>query len=250
MEIKEYNYAELAEFYDHLEFNTTDGSEINEFLDQFFKKNNIKSVLDITCGTGAQAIFLDKKGYKVTASDLSKEMITVAKKKYPKLDFKQGDIRTSKHGEFDAVISIFNAIGHLSKKDFERAVNNIGENLGGGGYYIFDIFNLDFMRHGFLKHEFIDTAKEVDGKKFVRFNKPTFDEENGIMHMHQKTYIQEGNNKPKIAKEDWDMQIYSSEQLKEILERNGFEVINFLNIDGTKFDKKNSLFVLTITKKK
>ena len=77
MEIKEYDYAKLAEFYDSLEFSKSD-SGTNNFLNEFFKKNKIKSVLDITCGTGAQAIFLDKKGYDVTASDLNNDELTYA----------------------------------------------------------------------------------------------------------------------------------------------------------------------------
>tara|TARA_Y100000034_G_scaffold120563_1_gene163622 strand:+ start:545 stop:1291 length:747 start_codon:yes stop_codon:yes gene_type:complete len=248
--MKDYDYDRLAGFYDDLEF-SKDNSKINKLLDEFFKKNKVKSVLDITCGTGAQVIFLDKKGYDVVASDLSEGMLDIAKKKYPKLEWHQGDIRNAKYGEFDAVISIFNAIGHLSKKDFEKAILNIKDNLRKGGFYIFDIFNLDFMRNGgFIDHEFIDTAKEIDGKKFVRFNKNEFDSKNGIMKMNQRTYIQEGFSEPEILKEKWDMQIYTSDDLKEILERNGFEVVQSVNIDGTKFDKQKGLFILTIARKK
>ncbi|MDD5192265.1 MAG: class I SAM-dependent methyltransferase [Candidatus Nanoarchaeia archaeon] len=247
--MKDYNYATQAEYYDIVEGNTN-VKDFNNILNKLLKKYNIKSVLDITCGTGAQAIFLDKEGYKVTASDFSKEMIAIAQKKYPKLDFKQGDIRNAKYGKFDAVISIFNAIGHLSKPDFGKAIRNITNNLKTGGIYIFDIFNLDFMKHGFIKEEFIDTLKEVDGTKFVRFNKNTFDSEGGVIHMNQKTYIQKGLSKPKIFKDSWDMQIYSSDELKDILEKNGFEVLEFLDMNGDKFDKNKSLFILTIARKK
>jgi ubiquinone/menaquinone biosynthesis C-methylase UbiE len=249
MEIKEYNYSEIADIYDSLEY-SQDYGEVNKILEKIFQKHKIKKVLDITCGTGAQAIHFHKKGYDVTASDFSKEMISVAKKKYPKLDFKKADMRNARLGKFDAVISIFNAIGHLSKKDFEKALRNIGENLNEKGYYLFDIFNLDFMKHGFIKNEFIDAAREIDNKKFVRFNNNKFDGKRGIMHMHQKTYIQEGLQKPKIMNESWDMQIYSSNELKDILERNGFEVLKFLNVDGSKFNKDKSLFILTIARKK
>lgn len=249
--MKDYNYATLAEYYDALELGDGGSDDINKFLDNFFKKNKVKSVLDITCGTGAQAIYLHKKGYKITASDFSKDMVAVAQKKYKKLKFHQADMRTANLGNFDAVISIFNAIGHLSKTDFEKAVKNIGKNLNSGGFYIFDIFNLDFMRNGgFRSHEFIDSCREVNGIKFVRFNHHKFDSKKGIMKFNQKTYVQEGHNEPKLFKERWDLQIYTSSQLKEILERNGFEVVKFLNLDGSKFDKNKSLFILTIAKKK
>ena len=123
--MKGYNYATLAKYYDALELGDGGSDDINKFLDNFFKKNKVKSILDITCGTGAQAIYLHKKGYKITASDFSKDMISIAQKKYKKLKFHQADMRTANLGNFDAVISIFNAIGHLSKKDFERPDNHV-----------------------------------------------------------------------------------------------------------------------------
>ncbi len=249
--MKDYNYSTLAKYYDALELGEGGSESINKFLDGFFKKNKIKSVLDITCGTGAQAIYLHQKGYKITASDFSEEMVAIAQKKYKRLKFHQADMRTVNFGKFDAVISIFNAIGHLSKPDFKKAIKNIRENLKPKGYYIFDIFNLDFMRNGgFIDHEFIDSCREMNGLKFVRFNHHKLDSKKSIMKFNQKTYIQEGHNSPKSFRERWDLQIYTSSQLKEILERNGFEVVKFLNIDGRKFDKKKSLFILTIARKK
>jgi SAM-dependent methyltransferase len=51
-----------------------------------------------------------------------------------------------KHPEyFDAVITIFNAVGHLTKSGFEKAIRNIHRNLNAGGIYVFDILNLEAM---------------------------------------------------------------------------------------------------------
>lgn len=249
--MKDYNYDRQAEYYDIIEVNENI-HEFNKVLDKLLNKLKIKTVLDISCGTGLQSIFLAKKRYNVTASDLNESMLKVARKKANGLNitFKQGDMRTVRYGKFDGVISIFNAIGHLTKSDFEKAIRNIRENLNDKGFFIFDIFNLDFMRTKFKKHEFIDKAIEKEGMKFVRFNKNTIDLNKGIMHINQKTFIQEGMNKLREIKESWGMQIYSSKELKEILERCGFEVVNFLSMDGTKFDKNKSLFILTVARKK
>ena len=53
-------------------------------------------------------------------------------------------MRTAHIGEFDAVITIFNSIGHLTKADFEIALRNIHRNLKKDGLYIFDIANLTY----------------------------------------------------------------------------------------------------------
>ena len=64
-----------------------------------------------------------------------------------KIDVKfiDGDMRTLKAGKFDAVITIFNAVGHLTKASFVKAMKNIHQNLKSGGIYVFDILNLEAM---------------------------------------------------------------------------------------------------------
>ena len=124
--MKDYDYSIQAKYYDVLEENPS-VEAFNKVLDKLLKKHKVKSVYDITCGTGAQAIYLHKKGYDVTASDFSKEMVAIAQKKYPKIKFQQADMRSAKLGKFDVVISIFNAIGHLSKLDFQKAIQNIAD---------------------------------------------------------------------------------------------------------------------------
>lgn len=70
-----------------------------------------------------------------------------AKLKNLKIKFLQGDFRTTHVGQFDAVITIFNTIGHLTREDFKLTTQNINNNLEPGGLYIFDIFNLDYLKH-------------------------------------------------------------------------------------------------------
>ncbi len=54
-------------------------------------------------------------------------MLKIAKEKakQEKLDlqFIKGDMRIHHVGEFDAVITIFNSVGHLTKTDFEKAAD-------------------------------------------------------------------------------------------------------------------------------
>ena len=247
--MKKYDYDKIAGYYDILEGNFQDIEKFNKAIDKIFKEHKVKSVLDFTCGTGNQAIYLHKKGYNITASDISKEMLHIAKKKYYKIKWNLGDIRTTKFGKFDAVISIFNAIGHLSKEDFKKAIKNVSSNLNQKGIYIFDIFNYDFMKDNFRYYEFIDSWKEVNGIVYVRFNKNRFDKNKKIIKINQRTYIQKKMEKMKILKESWDMKIYSSNEVRKILEENKFKVIKFLNDDGRRFDKKKSLSILTVARK-
>lgn len=254
MAIKQYDYNKFAKYYDIIELKASNYYEkTNDVLDRIFKRYKIKTVMDMTCGTGAQTIGLTKRGYKVTASDISEGMLGIAKKKAKGLEirFYQGDIRTVKLGKFDAVIIIFNAIAHLSKKDFEKAIRNVSESLKDNGLFIFDIFNLDFMKAGhFRNYEFIDVAMEHKGIKYVRFNNNKLDSKKGIIKINQKVYVQKGHAKPKVYKEVWDMQIYSTDELEKLLGRNGFKVIGIYDGNGEKFVKDKSVSIFIVAEKK
>ena len=178
----------VAKNYDIME-EISSANEINGGINRILKTFKARSIWDITCGTGLQSIYLYKKGYKVMASDYNKEMIAIARRKCSLIKFKQADMRTDSLGKFDAVISIFNAIGHLSKKDFEKALKNIHKSLNKEGIYIFDIFNLDFMKKNFISYEFLDVAKEINNIKYVRFNHNKLNISTGLMTVNQRTYI-------------------------------------------------------------
>ncbi|RMD67179.1 class I SAM-dependent methyltransferase [Candidatus Pacearchaeota archaeon] len=66
---------------------------------------------------------------------MCKEMIAIAQKKCDTIRFRQADMRSSYLGKFDAVISIFNAIGHLSKAEFRKALCNVARNLRAESVY-------------------------------------------------------------------------------------------------------------------
>ena len=252
MNIRQYDYSQFAEYYDILELESQTSLQIISFLHNAFQKYKISTVLDFTCGTGAQAIPLSKIGYKVTACDINSKMLEMAKRKVKdtQINLYQGDIRTSHLGSFDAVITMFNAIGHLSKKDFNTSIKNVSRNLKSKGFFIFDIFNLDFMiKGGFITHEFIDKVINFNGVKIVRFNKNTLNKKTGIIKISQKIYTQKGLEKLKIINEKWDCQIYSIIELTDILQRNGFRVLEVFGGPGTKFEKIKSLSIYIIAQK-
>ena len=162
-------YTELSEFYDAL--NSDDYDKKNHIIDSILKKNNSKTVLDFTCGTGSQVFYLAKHGYHVTGIDINEALLDIAKSKAQSpsnhVTLSQGNICSSNVGHFDAVISIFNAIGHLNKTNFEKAINNIYHNLYDQGLYIFDIFNFDAMTDTVIKGLNMDNKKIFKIQLFI-----------------------------------------------------------------------------------
>jgi SAM-dependent methyltransferase len=52
------------------------------------------SIVEVNCGTGEDAHFFKSKGHQVLATDLSSEMIQVAKTKFPSIDFQLSSINS------------------------------------------------------------------------------------------------------------------------------------------------------------
>lgn len=79
------------------------------------------SVLEINCGTGHDANEWNTRSKKILATDISSEMIAVAVKKYPEINFKTLDIReiSTVSEEIDAIFSNFGGLNCLSPSDLK-----------------------------------------------------------------------------------------------------------------------------------
>ena len=80
-------YTGFAAVYDTFMDNVPYG-EWCEYLTGLLKENGVESglVLDLGCGTGTIACYLAAQGYRVTATDLSEEMLTEAASKAMELE--------------------------------------------------------------------------------------------------------------------------------------------------------------------
>ena len=99
-----------------------------------------KKILDLGCGPGLYSKVLKKKGAKVKGIDNSKNMIEIAKKETPGVEFIVGDAEKLpyKNGEFDIVVSPL-VIGHLSS--WEKLFNEVRRVLKKRGLFVFSIKN-------------------------------------------------------------------------------------------------------------
>jgi ubiquinone/menaquinone biosynthesis C-methylase UbiE len=235
-------------------FNEEKSRVINQAIEKIFKKHKVKTVLDVTCGTGSQVFWLSQAGFLVTGSDINASMLKIAKEKaiagQIAVKFIKGDMRTIKAGQFDAAIAIFNAIGHLTKSDFAKAIRNAALNLNEGGLFVFDIFNADFLRHKDNITKFtIDWLKHA-GDVTARVIQYSTIDEKAIMASYTIQYEQKKGGKPKMSQTAQTLQVYSSDELAQLLNDNGFKVLEQSGIDGKKLQRLKTDRILTLAKKK
>ena len=245
-------YQQIPQYFD--KHNILDYTDIkNKAIEKLLKEQNAKNILDMTCGTGSQVFYLTKYGYKVTGSDFSPELLKLARKKAKEqnldIDFIDGDVRSLKVGSFDAVITMFNAIGHLNKEDFAKAIKNISKNLSKNGIYIFDIFNLNVMTDEVVEDLKMDQKFEVNGDKIHQIQYSKLDRKNAILTSYDNYKIKDKSGKIKEINNKFSLQMYTSKELKEILEENGFEILELRDIYGKEFRDDKSLNILVVAQK-
>lgn len=93
------HYDEEARHYDS--FNEESSKIANSYLEALFKEHDVKSILDLACGTGSQVFWLQKSGLdEVVGVDISPKMLEIAKQKAEKLNLDaeliKGDMRTTR----------------------------------------------------------------------------------------------------------------------------------------------------------
>ena len=115
-----------------------------------------KTVLDVSCGIGTQALGLAQRGFLVTASDLSAAAIararTEAQRRAVAIDFSLCDMRaahTHHQRQFDVVISCDNSITHLlSDDDLLLALRHIFDYTRPGGGCLLTVRDYDRVERG------------------------------------------------------------------------------------------------------
>ena len=126
-------------------------------LKAIFRNRGVNTILDASCGAGAQAIPLAMLGYEVTACDPSGGMLKKLEEfahdygVLPRLRHAQADFASLPHvfnGPFDAVISKGNALPHLLfDREIDTALRNLHGLLRPGGTLVLGMRDFEpFMR--------------------------------------------------------------------------------------------------------
>lgn len=231
-------------------FNEINSKDKNQLTEKLLQAYNVQSVLDMTCGTGSQVFWLKKKGFDVAGCDINTKMLDLARKKAldrgVKVDFTKDDVRSAQLGSFDAVITIFNSIGHLTKSDFEIAMKNIYMNLNPKGIYVFDILNLTYLlKNDNITDLTLDFFRKVD-EHIIRYIQYSTINERGILTSYTTSLEQNEDETFVTRKTSQTLQVYNVEQLQTMLKKSGFKILQTVGGNGEPFDriKSKRLFVV------
>ena len=151
----------------HILYKDRDDTEAQQFMDTLTNYLNLPEdgkILDLACGRGRHAIYLNSLGYDVTGADLSESSIAYAKAfENDTLHFEVHDMCKPFNKPFDAVFNLFTSFGYFEKnEDNLNTIKAIKSDLNESGFGVIDFMNSEFVINNLVPEE----VKTVDGIDF------------------------------------------------------------------------------------
>ncbi len=167
MQRKWFQYWFNSPFY-HILYSQRNDEEAEYLIDNlstYLKPVADARILDIACGRGRHAIYLNKKGYDVTGIDLSEQSIKYAQQfEVKNLHFFVHDMRKLAFiNYFDIALNMFTSFGYFeSEKDHVNALKSFRKGLKADGTLVIDYFNTQKILKNLTNQE----TKIMDGIEF------------------------------------------------------------------------------------
>jgi SAM-dependent methyltransferase len=121
-------------------------------------------LLDVACGTGRAFAPMLRRGWEITACDISPAMIDKAREKHERdgIAFDVADMtRLPTYGEFQLIWALNDPVNYLvGDGDLQSALEAMGANLAADGLLVFDCNTLSLFRASFEP----DTGLERDAR--------------------------------------------------------------------------------------
>ena len=246
-------FKKYSKFYDLLYKDKNYKKEV-DYVDELMKANgkNIKSILDLGCGTGIHAEMLYDKGYDISGVDLSEEMLIEARKRAEisnkKIEYKCSNItELNINKKYDVVTSLFHVISYLSSnEDLLKTFKNIKKHLNESGLFIFDFW----YGPGVLSDKPYTRIKRVEDNeiKCVRLTESVLHNELNCVDVNFELFINDKkSNKTEITRETHRMRYFFDKELELIADITGFKVTKkykWLTFDDPNFDTWYAVWIL------
>ncbi len=204
---------------------------------------NAANILDMAAGAGRHAIIFAKRGFNVTAVDLSENLLNIAKENAVennvKINFILSDIRNfDSTVKFDLVLNLFTSFGYFDFDEenfelFEKAYSL----LKNGGFFVLDYLNRNYLESNLVSnsHEKI-SGTEIIQHRSIKGNRVVKDiiiRKNGQV----KEYFE-------------SVRMFSFRELQVALKNTGFKIEStFGDLDGKQFVLESSPRVIIIARK-
>lgn len=186
--------------YYHILYKERNYREAQIFMDNLTHYLNLPEkakVLDLACGKGRHAIYLNQLGFDVLGADLSENSIAEASKNTnTNLHFRVHDMREKFEDKFDAIFNLFTSFGYFENDaDNLKTLIAIKESLTEHGFAVIDFMNVNQVIANLVPEE----TKTVDGIDF-----------------HIQRYVKDGHIYKEIEFEDQGQNFHFTEKVQAL----------------------------------
>lgn len=205
--------------YYHSLYKHRDQAEAEDFLGRLVKQlgfDRSGKLLDIACGRGRHALYLNRCGFDVSAFDISPASITFDKQfENERLHFFLHDMRKPfKKDHFDYALNLFSSFGYFEDdKESQASLQAAADNLRPGGTFVFDYANM----HWVIRHALNPHTEVNDG---IHFNVTKRLDDRFVV----KSIEFEAEGKPFRFEER--LRSFTPEELRRMISATGLEIIH------------------------
>lgn len=248
---KWFNTQDYLDLYKHR--NSNDARKIVSLVSRLIKLKKGLKILDLACGNGRHSVLFAKKGCSVLGIDLSRYLISQAKKKLEtdysqqrsNLRFEIGDMRNISHkSEFDLVVNLFSSFGYFeSDKDNEKVIGSISKALKPAGHFFFDFLNRDLTVKSIVPFD----IKELKNSTMLQIRQI----KDGFVQKDILIFRKDIKAKDSFCHFKEKVRLYSLAEFKKMFTRFGLKIIRtFGDYEGNKFNKKSSQRLIILAQKR
>lgn len=219
------SYSEFAAVYDYLMSDVNYEARV-DYLFKLFKKFGAVPtlLLDVACGTGAFSNLFAKKGIEVIGTDMSEEMLAVARENSAEMETdvlflcqKAEDLDL--YGTVDGAVCCLDSLNHITdKRNLKKALSRVSLFLEEGKLFIFDVNTV-------YKHEKVlgNNTFVMDEDEVYCVWQNRYDEKRKITDINLDFFVKEDDRYIKSS-EEFCERAYTIEELTAMCEGAGLTV--------------------------
>jgi cyclopropane fatty-acyl-phospholipid synthase-like methyltransferase len=223
--------------------NEEDAKKLVELIINNVELQPDDNILDLACGTGRHSILLAEKGFNVTAVDLSKNLLSIARRaadeSHVKVNYIHADLRQFSIGaRFKLVINLFTSIGYFEADEENfKIIKTAYNQLNNSGYFVLDFFNRRFIEKNLVPESINNFSDEtiIQRRQIAedRVKKQIIIEKNGA----RKEYYE-------------SVRMFGKDELLNAISYAGFRIDRYFgDYTGNIFDLENSPRIIIIAQK-
>ncbi|HJN15080.1 MAG TPA: methyltransferase domain-containing protein [Armatimonadota bacterium] len=206
-------------------------------------------ILDLACGQGRHAVEMAKRGYSVTGLDLSKYLLThassLAAQAGVEVELVEEDMRRVPEtwaARFDGIINVFTAFGYYDKDaDNEKVIEAVARSLKLEGRFVLDIINRDWLIRNFHGRSWREGEHG-----FITVEETRIDLLTSRSHATNTIIKSDGT---RVVRE-LSLRLYTLAEIRAMLERHGFEVVETFGGWGDEPYSMNSRRMIVLAQRK